>query len=144
MKVTFDLTGAIEKMTGFSKLEGKVNLDAHMTVEFGADELGMMYEAQKNMLPQILEFIKEVGNMSIEKDRQLRKENTNLEINRLESKIEGLEIQLEGERERHTNTQKERDEYFDKYIKLLDENTEKHKEDIEKLKKESEELRKSL
>lgn len=137
MRITFDITGAVEKMTGFDKLEGKANIDAHMSVEFGADELGMMYEAQKTMLPQILDFIKEVGNMSIEKDRQLREENTDLEKDRLQSQIESLEIQLNGEKKRHEYTRKNRDEYFNKYMKCLD-------RENEKIKKETEDFRKAF
>ena len=138
MKLRFDVTGAIKKVTGITeKVGGDANLDAHFELEFAPDELGMVYEFQKNMIPEVLQFIKEVKK---EEDSKI----SHLEKSRLESRIEALEIQLNGERERHSNTQKERDEYFDKYIKLLDENTEKHKEDIEKLKRESEELRKSL
>lgn len=138
MKLKFDVTGAIEKLAGFNKAEGgKGNIDAHFELEFSAEELGMVYEAQRTMLPELLNFIKELKK---EEDNKM----SDLEKSRLESKIEGLEIQLNGERERHSNTKRDRDEYFDKYIKMLDENTQKRKESIERLKKENEDLRKSL
>ena len=138
MKMKFDISGAIEKLTGFGKIDGgKGNLEAHFEVEFSAEEIGMIYEFQKNIIPEVLQFIKEIKK---EEDAKI----SDLEKDRLESEIEGLEIQLNGEKERHVNTQKESDEYFNKYIKLLDENTNKHKEDIEKLKKECEELNKAL
>ena len=141
MKMKFDVTGSIKKMTGFDKLEGDASLDAHFEIEFGPEELGMMYQFQKEMLPEILNFAKEMQQLTNRIDNS---KMSDLEINELESKIEGLEIQLNGERERHLNTQKERDEYFDKYIKQLDENTRRHKEEIENLKKECEELNKAL
>ena len=137
MRVKFDITGSVEKMTGFNKLEGKGNIDAHFELEFSADELGMVYEFQKNIIPEVLGFIKEIKQ---EEDNKI----SDLERNRLESRNESLEIQLEGEKERHVSTQKERDEYFEKYIKSLDEMTNKHIEERKDLEKENEKLRQSL
>ena len=132
MRVKFDLSGAVEKMTIFKE------------VEFGPEELGMIYEAQRSLVPEVLNFMKEMQKLAQESKKESEVEFSNLEKDRLESKIESLKIQLDGERKRHSNTKKNRDEYFDKYIKLLDENTKKRKENIENLKKENEELRKSL
>ena len=139
MKIKFDLSGAVEKMTCFDKLEGKANIDAHFEIEFGADELGMIYEAQRALVPEVLSFVKEMQQLSKEENNM-----SDLEKSRLESKIEGLEIQLNGERKRHSKTQKERDEYFEKYIKSLDKITKIHEEEVEKLKKENKEIEKSL
>ena len=100
MKLRFDVTGAIKKVTGITeKVGGDANLDAHFELEFTPDELGMVYEFQKNMIPEVLQFIKEVKK---EEDSKI----SDLEKNRLESRIESLEIQLNGERERHSSTQK--------------------------------------
>ena len=89
MRVKFDLSGAVEKMTIFKELEGKANLDCHVEVEFGPDELGMIYEFQKNMIPQILDFAKEMQQMSN------KRQDDHLETLDLENKIKKLEYDLE-------------------------------------------------
>ena len=133
MRVKFDLSGAVEKMTIFKELEGKANLDCHVEIEFGADELGMIYEFQKHMIPEVLQFIKEMK----------RDEETNLEKNELENKIESLEIQLDGERGRHEVTKKNRDEYFNKYIKMLDNENKRIQRETEEIRKRSQDSRKT-
>lgn len=115
MKIKFDLTAGIEKMTGFDKLEGKGNLDCHVEVEFGADELGMIYEAQQNMVPQILDFIREV-----------KKENDDNEKRSLENKVSHLEFEnkrlqgkIEHAEERIANAKEDRDKWFNKAMESL-------------------------
>lgn len=95
MKIKFDLTAGIEKMTGFDKLEGKGNLDAHMEIEFGADELGMIYEAQRALVPEVLSFIKEMQQITTDA-RQLDQKIDDLEYknNNLENKLGDKDEQI--------------------------------------------------
>lgn len=142
MKIKFDVTGAVEKMTGFDKLEGKANLDAHFEIEFGADELGMIYEAQRALVPEVLNFVKELQKMQNENEKDSRSDDK-FEILDLKDKIRNLEIALEGEKERHESTRKNRDEYFNKYIKALDNENERIKRETEEIIKRSQDSRKT-
>ena len=90
MKIKFDLTAGIEKMTGFNKLEGKGNLDAHMEIEFGADELGMIYEAQRALVPEVLSFVKEMQQITTD----ARIDDLEYEKNKLENKIGDKDEQI--------------------------------------------------
>lgn len=114
MKIKFDLTAGLEKLTGFEKIGGKGNLDTHFEIEFGADELGMMYEFQKNMIPEILGFIKE-----------LKKENDDNEKQILENKVSNLEFEnkrlqdkVEHTEERLTSAKEDRNKWFNKAMEL--------------------------
>ena len=135
MKIKFDLSGAVEKM-GFVKEEGKGNISANFELEFGSDELGMLYDLQKSLVPEVLEFVKEMQRMTNEKEKDSRSDDK-FEILDLKDKIRNLEIALEGEKVRHEATKKNRDEYFNKYIKCLD-------QENMRIKKETEEFRKSF
>ena len=136
MRVKFDVTGNVKKMTGFDKLEGDASLDAHFEVEFGPEELGMIYEAQRTLVPEVLNFVKEMQQIQNEKEKSTGADNR-FEILDLKDKIRNLEIALEGEKARHEATKKNRDEYFNKYIKCLD-------QENMRIKKETEEFRKSF
>ena len=110
MKVRFDVTGAIEKMTGFDKLEGKGNLDAHFEIEFGADELAMMYQFQKEMVPEILSFIKEVKAENEDTEKQVLENK----LSQLEFENKRLQGKLEHSEERLTSAKEDRDKWFNK------------------------------
>lgn len=113
MKIKFDLTAGIEKMTGFDKLEGKGNLDAHFEVELAPEELGSIYEAQKVILPEILNFIKEMkqGNDTSEKQDLENK------VSRLEFENKRLQGKLEHAEERLSNAKEDRNKWFNKAMK---------------------------
>lgn len=155
MKVRFDVTGAIEKINA---LEGKGNIDAHFEVEFGVDEMGMLLEAKKSLVPEILSFVKDMQQITTERnDRDeevvdLRDKIKNLEYDlntekekneELESDIKSLNIRLEGEKERHEVTKKNRDEYFNKYIKTLDNENKRIQRETEEIRKRSQDSRKT-
>ena len=96
MKIKFDLSGAIKKVTGITeKVGGDANLDAHMEIEFSADELGMIYEAQRALVPEVLDFIKEMQQITTDA-RQLDKKIDDLEYekNRLENKLGDKDEQI--------------------------------------------------
>lgn len=123
MKVKFDITAGLEKMTVFKELEGKANIDAHFEVEFGADELSMMYQFQKEMVPQILDFIKEV-----------KKENEDSEKEILEKKVSQLEFEnarLNGKLEHAEERLSNRDKWFNKAMESLGGKKEEEEDDDE-------------
>ena len=96
MKIRFDITGAIKKVTGINeKLGGDANLDAHFEIEFGADELGTIYEAQRALVPEVLSFIKDMQQITTDA-RQLDKKIDDLEYekNRLENKLGDKDEQI--------------------------------------------------
>ena len=96
MKIKFDLSGAVKKVTGVNeKLGGDANIDAHFEVEFGADELGTIYEAQRALVPEVLSFIKEMQQITTESRRLDEKiDDLEYEKNKLENKLGDKDEQI--------------------------------------------------
>lgn len=118
MKIKFDLSGAVKKVTGINeKLGGDASLDAHLEVEFGADELGMIYEAQRALVPEVLNFVKEMQQLS-NKNKEENK-MTELEKNRLETRIGYLETRLENEKEKSSRHEKDKEFWKSKCQDIL-------------------------
>ena len=111
MKIKFDVTGAIEKLAGFNKDEGgKGNLEAHFEVEFSAEEMGMIYEFQKNMIPEVLNFIKEMKQSNDDTEKQILENK----VSHLEFENKRLEGKLEHSEERLANAKEDRNKWFNK------------------------------
>ena len=131
MKIKFDVTGAVEKLTGFSKsLEGKGNLDAHFEVEFGADEMGMMLEAKKSLVPEIFDFIKEMQQMTEERNKAEEIKLSDVEKNKLETKIGILEVQLKAQEERYERLKKDKEFWKEQHDILMKGGEKKEEEKV--------------
>lgn len=115
MKLKFDVTAGLEKLTGFGKIDcGKGNLEAHFEVEFSAEEMGMIYEFQKQIVPEVLSFVKE-----------MKQENDDAEKRNLENKVSNLEFEnkrsqgkIEHAEERLENMREEKKKWFNKAMEV--------------------------
>ena len=121
MKLKFDVTAGLEKLTGFGKIDGgKGNLEAHFEVEFSAEEMGMIYEFQKQIVPEVLSFVKE-----------MKQENDDAEKQILENKVSQLEFgnkRLQGKidhaEERLNNAKEDEKKWFNKAMESLGDESE--------------------
>lgn len=89
MKLKFNLDAEVRKLAGnfgFNDGEGKIN--SNFEIEFAPEELGEIIKAQKELVPGILGFIKEMQEMS----------NQN---NQKNCKIDDLEFKLDREKDKN-------------------------------------------
>ena len=79
MKAKFNLTGAVENLAGaFGMEKGKANLDCNIELEYSVEEMVELIKLQKEVIPGLLNFVKEMQELSgkkyydEEKERELR------------------------------------------------------------------------
>ena len=119
MKIKFDITGAVKKTTGYlEKIGDNANIDAHLEIEFGADELGTIYDAQRALVPEVLSFIKEMQQLTNNRSKEENK-ITDLERNKLETRIGVLEVQLRHQQENNKRCEKDKEFWKSKCKELL-------------------------
>ena len=88
MKLNVNLDAQVEKMAeGFGLKEGNANIKANLELEYSVEEMLELVKMQKEILPGILSFVKEMQELTSkkfydeEKEREierLEKENTRL------------------------------------------------------------------
>ena len=85
MKAKFNLTGQVENLAGaFGMEKGKANVDCNLEVEYSVEEMIELIKLQKEMLPGILNFVKEMQELT---NKQYRNKEI---IDKLEDENEEL------------------------------------------------------
>lgn len=83
MKAKFNLTGAVENLAGaFGMEKGKGNLDCSIELEYSVEEMLELIKLQKEVLPGLLNFVKEMQELTSKKyyDEEKEREIQNLQF----------------------------------------------------------------
>ena len=90
MKLNINLDAAVQKMAGnFGLEDGNANIKASLELEYSVEEMLELVKAQKEILPGILSFVKEMQEISVKKYLDEEK------IDKLEERNEELKEQNE-------------------------------------------------
>lgn len=88
MKMNFNLTGAVENLAGnFGMEKGNANINCHLELEYSVEEMLELIKAQKEILPGIMSFVKEMQELTSKQQYDFEKEQ---EIKKLEKENERL------------------------------------------------------
>ena len=97
MKLNINLDAQVEKMAeGFGLKEGNASIKANLELEYSVEEMLELVKLQKEILPGILSFIKEMQNMS---NKQYYESKKDEKIKELKEEIAFLEGKLEAKEE---------------------------------------------
>ena len=105
MKAKFNLTGAVENLAGnFGMEKGNANLDCNLEIEYSVEEMLELIKAQKEVIPGVLSFIKEMQELTnkqcYEKELdKLEEENKELKEDNEHLKKEIKKFNIEWERQ---------------------------------------------
>mgnify|MGYP000936119879 CR=1 FL=1 len=88
MKMNFNLTGAVENLAGaFGMEKGNANINCHLELEYSVEEMLELVKMQKEILPGILSFVKEMQELTSKQNYDSEKE---WEIEKLKTENERL------------------------------------------------------
>ena len=88
MKMNFNLTGAVENLAGaFGMEKGNANINCHLELEYSVEEMLEIIKLQKEVLPGIMSFVKEMQELTSKQQYDFEKEQ---EIKKLEKENERL------------------------------------------------------
>lgn len=83
MKMNFNLTGAVENLAGaFGMEKGNANINCHLELEYSVEEMLELIKLQKEVLPGLLNFVKEMQELTSKKyyDEEKEREIQNLQF----------------------------------------------------------------
>lgn len=88
MKLNVNLDAAVQKMVGnFGLEDGSANIKANLELEYSVEEMLELVKAQKEILPGVLNFIKEmqelVNKQNYDSEKELEIRNLKYENERL-------------------------------------------------------------
>ena len=97
MKMNFNLEGQVKKLAGaFGIEEGDANVKCNLELEYSVEEFLELVKVQKELVPGIFGFVKEMQNISNEQYYNSKKDE---EIRRLKEEVSFLEGKLEAKEE---------------------------------------------
>ena len=83
MKMNFNLSAQVEKMAeAFNIKEGNASINCNLELEYSVEEMLELVKAQKEILPGVLSFVKEMQELTSKKfyDEEKEREIENLKF----------------------------------------------------------------
>ena len=83
MKMNFNLSAQVEKMAeAFNIKEGNASINCNLELEYSVEEMLELVKAQKEILPGVLSFVKEMQELTSKKfyDEEKKREIENLKF----------------------------------------------------------------
>ena len=96
MKVKFNLEGSVKKLFGNLIEDGAADIKCNLELEYSVEEFLELVKVQKELVPGIFGFIKEMQNMSNEQYYNSKKDE---KIRELKEEVAFLEGKLEAKEE---------------------------------------------
>ena len=91
MKMNFNLTGAVENLAGaFGMEKGNANINCHLELEYSVEEMLELVKAQKEILPGVLNFVKEMQELSSKKYYDEEKEHEIEKLRRENDRLKSI------------------------------------------------------